>query len=663
MDRTQVLQYVKAQYGVDGKYKWRRFPDDCVLICPVSGKWFALLISRNPDFTHLTEDQRQDFLEINYGDGATKLRQQGVFNAPTRMAAGSWISIQLNDQTPVDQVKQALDHAFDRARRTQVVPEQEHLITVVPFGDDQDGFSDRPLPKPTHTQRIHHPEIPAPIRKMKSRYDYTLPPLQGRNQNFYQQGMMMADYVDDYEYLGDFRHFFPTYHDMTVGQLRGYFTWRTKLRKGQVEKAPTSFVYVYLYELLNQIGVDSVEEGYQKLAAFPQLYANYADDKLLHYLAQWRKDYVVYYQLGDQEKQAEFGDEIQADRAYEALQDVTDAKDDQVYQALSSLSSYDLGKCPLMKRNPAAVYRIVQLTWANLLDTKQVNIVQNMLGWRGEVQARLFGNAVFYDRQPVRTTKYEVDPVRNYVCEWGKWRRQSFTPVKGRKQKINHLLHEVDRLLRQAIHEGRPLKPQAVPEYELAAITQAIKQYRQEQIIARRPKLDLSHSNLQKIRDDANETQESLLTEEEREAEAQEAVQANAGNEDKAFRAMQSSETPIPASQSPEPALTDSQITNEATRSASPLENEVPTEDDEVQLSVDESFFLKQLLDDQPWEDYLKSHHLMASILADSINDKMMDVIGDMVIEFDDQGQPQIVDDYREDLEDLMKAGEANAKG
>lgn len=649
MNRMQVLRYVKAQYGVDGQYKWRRFPDDCVLVCPVTGKWFALLISRNPDVTHLTEDRRENFLEINYGEGATKLRQQGVFNAPTRMAAGSWVSIRLDDKTPIEAVKKALDHAFDRARQTQVVQEKEHLITVVPFAGEEDGFSDQPLPKPTHVQPKQQLKMPEPIRKMRAKYDYTLPPLQGRNQNFYQQGKLMADYEDDYKYLGDFRHFFPTYHDMTVGQLRGYFTWRTKLRKGKIEKAPTSFAYVYLYELLNQIGVSSVQDGYQKLTAFPRQYANFADEQMLKYLAQWRKDYVVYYQMGDQEKQAEFGDEIKVDHAYEVLKNVDDAQDDQVYRALASLASYKLDKCPLMKDHPAAVYRIVHLTWASLLQTPQVNIMQNLLGWRGEVQVHLFGNAVFYDRQPVRTTQYEIDDVRKYVCEWGKWRRQTFTPVKGRKQKINHLLHEIDRSIRQSTRAGRPLKPQDVPDYELAAIKKAIQQYREEQVIARRPKLDLSHANLQKIRDDASATQESLLTEEERQAEAAEASQAK--HEQTAANAV--------ASQSP---LSSAPASEAAEVFAPPFDEEIAGDDDQPQLSSDESYFLAHLLKGQPWQNYLRDHHLMASIVADSINEKMMDIIGDTVIEFDDQGQPQIVEDYRPDIEDLLKAGESDAQ-
>ena len=47
----------------------------------------------------------------------------------------------------------------------------------------------------------------------------------------------------------------------------------------------------------------------------------------------------------------------------------------------------------------------------------------------------------------------------------------------------------------------------------------------------------------------------------------------------------------------------------------------------------------------------------MISILADSINEKLFDEIGDNVIEFDEDNQPQIIEDYKEDLEDMFLKG------
>ena len=43
-------------------------------------------------------------------------------------------------------------------------------------------------------------------------------------------------------------------------------------------------------------------------------------------------------------------------------------------------------------------------------------------------------------------------------------------------------------------------------------------------------------------------------------------------------------------------------------------------------------------------------------MLADSINEKLMDMIGDVVIEFDGE-DPVLVEDYEEELEGLFSGG------
>ena len=48
----------------------------------------------------------------------------------------------------------------------------------------------------------------------------------------------------------------------------------------------------------------------------------------------------------------------------------------------------------------------------------------------------------------------------------------------------------------------------------------------------------------------------------------------------------------------------------------------------------------------------------MPSILADGINDKLFDEIGDAVIEFNDNNEPEIVADYYPDLKEMFLGGE-----
>ncbi len=85
-------------------------------------------------------------------------------------------------------------------------------------------------------------------------------------------------------------------------------------------------------------------------------------------------------------------------------------------------------------------------------------------------------------------------------------------------------------------------------------------------------------------------------------------------------------------------------------------EKEDPEEipENNYSLDQDETFFLLALIKKENWQDYLKEHHLMASILADSINEKLFDEIGDSVIEFNEQDQPEIVEDYQEDLDEIF---------
>ena len=73
-----------------------------------------------------------------------------------------------------------------------------------------------------------------------------------------------------------------------------------------------------------------------------------------------------------------------------------------------------------------------------------------------------------------------------------------------------------------------------------------------------------------------------------------------------------------------------------------------------MNLDADQAFLLRALLKGKPWKDYLKKHHLTVSIVADQINEALFDEIGDDVIEFNQDDQPAIIEDYRADLEKMF---------
>lgn len=616
MKQNDIIRYVQQQLGVQPNYRLARQWNACVFSSPVSGRWFALLIQPQGNI-HLA------YLEVHCGEDPVNNHQSSLtFSPAKRMKKPGWLRLTVDEQTPGEEVKRVLEQAFQESLREGERPtHSEKLIYVPPvnrkvtYHDQPLSFTSRPLPFAKSRQ------IPQAILKMNSLYDYTLPPLTGRAKNFYVQGKSVADYRDHYDYQGEFQRYFPVYHDMTTAQLRGYFTWRTKIRDGKYSQAPTSFAYVYLYELINQIGVSSPEEGYQKLIAFRDGYAKFMDKRMAAHLEQWLRDYVIYYQLGTEKVNQQFAEQIRDDTAYNKLLTPEKVPAKEIMTSLTSISSYQLDHCPLFNHDPELLAQIVKNVWQRLGSLTDEDIFRNYLGWQGEMTRRPFANAVFYDRKVKQSFTRRIDDQCSYSYQNGKWVYQYYLPTKNRKQKVGCLLHEVDRLIRQGLQTGRQLKPRPIREKILAEIKPAIIEARQQVAEARRPKIKINLSNLEQIREDASVTRESLLTDEEREAEQAEQVS--------------------------ERKVREVQVT--------PPQDDLPTVENDLDLSRDDLYLLTSLLSGKKWQPYFKAHHLMVTIVVDEVNDKLFDEIGDTVIEFTDQDQPRIIDDYREEIKELIK--------
>ena len=113
--------------------------------------------------------------------------------------------------------------------------------------------------------------------------------------------VLMQDYEDDVPWEGSFDHYYPTYHDMNTRQLRGYFTWRARLRRGDVQPIPTSAAYLYIYELLNGVGADTPEACLQKMREFMTAYldAGFGDSRMRKNLRRWMLEFAVLHDLYD----------------------------------------------------------------------------------------------------------------------------------------------------------------------------------------------------------------------------------------------------------------------------------------------------------------------------------------------------------------------------
>lgn len=89
-----------------------------------------------------------------------------------------------------------------------------------------------------------------------------------------------------------FKSYWPTYSDMNAVQQAWYFYWRDEVRNHRYPDTSLSYIFLHIYELLNNVGVANADDGYHQLR---RLWLNYREryPELDGYLASWIIDYLV----------------------------------------------------------------------------------------------------------------------------------------------------------------------------------------------------------------------------------------------------------------------------------------------------------------------------------------------------------------------------------
>ncbi|MDR1559513.1 MAG: TerB N-terminal domain-containing protein [Clostridiales bacterium] len=91
---------------------------------------------------------------------------------------------------------------------------------------------------------------------------------------FYSQGRCMAEFEDHYPEYVPLIDSQPSYSALSLKQLRWYFTWRAAIRKGRADSSGLYYIYLYLFELINNIGVTGSSEAIERMAFVINAYKN-----------------------------------------------------------------------------------------------------------------------------------------------------------------------------------------------------------------------------------------------------------------------------------------------------------------------------------------------------------------------------------------------------
>lgn len=637
MRLAEVADYIQSKYDIEASYVDLAGQTLAAVTVPGANESFALLLKKDG----------RETVELKCGSLAKFLAAQPAFGPAVFMQDPAWISVDLANPALNDRFfYKTLDSAYQSSRPLEVVKNedinrresseeiensQEHEIYLL--DDEGEDFQEEVIPKrpgffkDSDFDRLlaekSKPVIPEGIKQMQEAYDYLAIPR--RESNFYRQGMLMANYEDDFAQMVPINKQRPVYHDLTVDQLRSYFSWRTKFRQGKYKPASAAYVYLLASELVCQIGVKDKADGLRQLRL---LFAKCAEQKDISIGWQQKhilQNYLVYYGFPLEEIRPDFDDELMRGEVYHNLLS-GEASGQELYQAICCLSAYLPKNNPLLKKEPEKFYELLAQVWQKVR-LNPYQLLKLLIGEKTTLPVEMFADTVFFSLDPVKDAEIILAPGLVYRCQGGQWSNEVYWPSSRQRQLLANFMHEFDRLSRRAFKQGRALKEKELPPAFKQAIMQGIADYQEILAERARPKVKINLASLDQIRADAAETKESLLTEEERQLEAEEA-EKNTSESNK---------------QVSESSATEEKMAKDIDESAA----------SDLGLDENEEQLLLALFSGQPYQDFLRQRHLLLSVVVDQINEKIFDEIGDAVIDCDGQ-KAKIVEDYRSDLADLL---------
>lgn len=95
-----------------------------------------------------------------------------------------------------------------------------------------------------------------------------------------------------------FMSYWPTYSAMNYEQKKWYYYWRKKIREGTYLDTDLSYIFLYIYELLNGVGYAQAAEGFEMIWSIWQAYDE-KFSKLSRYLSDWILDFIIINKLDD----------------------------------------------------------------------------------------------------------------------------------------------------------------------------------------------------------------------------------------------------------------------------------------------------------------------------------------------------------------------------
>ena len=494
------------------------------------------------------------------------------------------------------------------------------------------------------------------------------------------QARLAAGYEDDSapSPFGVRYRYSVSYRDLSNDELRGYFAWRTTWRAHREDRIPYTYGHILAAELVNGVGAKPGMPCLQELIRLRDRAAELDADGMASGLAfdarHWIRDYAVLHNLpaefATSADERAFAQAVATLRTAEravlceaGARDLTPQdmpahvpSDADVWKAMAALSSYNVERSPFLRNNPqsaaavgAAVFRALARHCGK---RRKTNLVDGLVGWESNVGWFPFPDLPCTLPKELPSPTYRIDACTRVTTLAGRWFICRGYEHAGKSRDLGRILRAMDRQMREDWDDPRALKPRPLAKYLEKIIVQASAEQRQRELDAESRKIVIDLSKLGGIRAAAATTREALLVDEEIEDEPNAPAPA----------------APVPAAPAPTaqpshagekgiaPSAATSPLAGGTISADAPAAQggpddaaggDMPCGLDGLELEV-----IARVSEGRGFSDLLGPGRPMASVLVDSINEKLFDELGDTAIEYVD-GEPRLVPDYVEDVRDI----------
>lgn len=462
------------------------------------------------------------------------------------------------------------------------------------------------------------------------------------NKLFYLQGTFMDDYVDNYDINVPCNKNNPVYNNLTIYQLRSYFSWRTLIRNKLYKQTEQSYVFLYIYELLNKIGVKNEIDGLNKIIDLWQNYRAF-DNSFDKYLSNWVKDYYIINRINIDFNLIEEEFPIKNNDNLENISEILIGNYENKLEFLDSISNYHILKSKIMEHKYSFLINLVIPKIFKNLDKyfseNNVSFVNITFGEFKKKYWNVYENAIYFNNKLESDFVFKFKNLETYYRKGNNYYKETFELSQYSKCIVGYILKNIEITLRECLKFSKNLKLNISSLDELSSnaelysivtdkkfnmiINNTIKKYLIEHkteinnIITKEKKEEIviDANKFNEIRKSSSRIQEKLIVEEENYLEKEEQVEIEIIN----------------SSQDIFKNLVDN-------------------------LNNIELDFLKKIVNNEPRNnliDYSKQNNILFEIMIENINKVALETIGDNLIE-DNSDEIIIYAEYIDSLKEKL---------